>query len=52
MMLCTFSCVSIRLDALAAAKIRSTISSVAGSPRLSSQKMTFERPYIGPTSIS
>ena len=31
---------------------RSTISSVAGRPRLSSQKITFDRPDIGPTSIS
>ena len=50
MMLCTLSCVSIRFDAFAAAKMRSTISSVAGRPRLSSQKITFDRPDIGAAS--
>src|SRR5262249_44942176 len=39
-------------DFLAAAKIRSTTSSVAFSPRFSSQKITFERPDMGPTSTS
>ena len=51
-MLCTCSWVSVRFDAFAAAKTRSTISSVAGRPRLSSQKTTFDFPDIGPTSIS
>src|SRR6266852_2324007 len=46
------ACDITRLDALAAVKIHSTIASVAGNPRRSSQKITFERPDIGPTSIS
>ena len=37
---------------LGARKIRSTSSSVAAMPRFSSQKVTFERPDIGPISIS
>ena len=39
-------------DALAFAKIRSTSASLAGMPRRSSQKITFDFPDIGPMSIS
>ena len=39
-------------DFFASAKMRSTISSVASMPRFSSQKITFDLPDIGPTSIS
>jgi hypothetical protein len=40
------------VDAFAAAKMRSTMSSVAGRPRRSSQNTTLDFPDIGPISIS
>ena len=40
------------VDDFAVAKMRSTMASVTGRPRRSSQKMTFDLPDIGPTSIS
>ena len=46
------SWVSVRFEAFAAARMRSTVASGAGRPRLSSQNTTFDRPDSGPTSIS